>query len=191
MTDLPTPPEWSGGILDVLKYAVLPFTGMGTWLGVKWLIETWFTRKDKGSDTDQKRVDAAVAERDKVILSLDSRSMGYMDRLERANAKLTTDYDRAVAEKIDVMSKLLRHTDMLWAAALDQEEDAHLRKHEHCRVIQRCNSLLALVQKHLDILPLTLEVAAQVRLEKIELDPLRIPDLRTRVRTMENALPQT
>jgi len=180
------PSFWSGAenLINVLKVAIAPFAAFGGWHAViKPLVELWRGRGDK----EDRRKREEINERDRVKGSLDVRQSAYMDRMERTEARLVADGQKERDEAARAISALEHERDVVWATALDQEQERHDDWHAHIATMQKFNLLLDFFHRHVAG-TLSPEALAEVMQLPMLTDPPRVPDVRSRVREASQRL---
>ena len=164
-------------LINVLKVAIAPFVALGGWHAIKPLVDFWRGRGDGA----ERRKREEINERDRVKGSLDVRQSAYMDRMERTEARLIAEGQKERDDAAHEISALERERDVIWATALDQEQERHDDRHAHVVTMQKFNSLLDYFHRHIAG-KLSPEALAEVLEWQTLAEPMRVPDVRSRVR---------
>lgn len=131
---------WHGNLFDLLKWAVAPFSAMGGWAMVRWVYDKYWLRLDRHA---AQKV-AQTSEREKVMASLDTRSTGYMDRLERSENRLVLELDGLREEAKKDLAQAQFERDVIYIVLQEQEDDCYHRRQAHISTIARLNELIVL-----------------------------------------------
>lgn len=174
MVDTPNNPE---SFIDAIKYALIPFTGIGGWYGVRWAWEQFMSLSARGSERRRE----ASGERDKIKATLDGRQADYMDRLERRLESLQQECEHLRKCCEEEVQRANQERDIVYQIALDREERAHRRRHDHVNLAQKYNSLLGYFERLVEG-RLSPEAVAEIKTLRPEPEPDRIPDLRVEIR---------